>query len=97
MTSNDPRGREQSGCIKDARGRKVTQVYPVALHLLHRTSEGIPPEVLRNLTRQIGIGKLSSSQLGFWGGIVAFACAVLLLGSAIVQLATGKMAPGNCV
>jgi hypothetical protein len=97
VTSNDSCPRQQSGYIKDARGRKVTQVDPVALHLLHRADERIPPEVLRELTRKIGIGKLSSSRLAFGSGIVAFACALLLLGSAIVQLATGRMALGGFV
>ena len=47
------------GRIKDARGRKVTQLDPVAMFLLHRYHEGIPQEVLRKLTREIGIGKLA--------------------------------------
>ena len=94
MTSRELPARRQSGQIKDARGRKVTQLDPVALHLLRRPNGGIPPDVLRELTRKIGIGRLSNSRVGFWGGVVAFACALLLVGSAIVRLATGTITPG---
>ena len=82
---------KRAGRIKDARGRKVTQFDPVAMHLLHRHDEGIPHEVLRELTREIGIGKLADSWFGLCVGSIGFACALLLLGDALTQLIKGSI------
>ena len=82
---------KRAGRIKDTRGRKVTQLDPVAMHLLHRHDEGIPREVLRELTQEIGIGKLADSWFGLCVGGIGFACALLLLGDALTQLIGGGM------
>jgi len=97
MAVNDPSLRQKSGRIKDARGRRVTQIDPVAMHLLHRHDEGIPHEVLRELAREIGIGKLADSWFGLCVGGIGFACAMLLLGDALIQLIRGSMLLGEFV
>lgn len=77
--------------IKDARGCSVTQLDPVAMYLLHRNGGVIPHEVLRELTREIGFGKLDESRLGIWGGVVALVCALVLVGSGLMQLHKGSI------
>ncbi len=67
------------------------------MYLLHRHNEGIPREVLNELAREIGIGRPVESRFGLWGGGVAFACALLLLASALTQLIKGSMLFGEFV
>jgi len=86
-----PLARRQANQIKDARGREVPQLDPVAMHLLHRHDEGIPKDVLSVLTREIGFGKLADSPLGLIVGGVGFACATLLRGFAISDLIRGNI------
>ncbi len=83
--------RRRAKRIKDARGRSVTQLDPVALYLLHRHDEGIPHEELRELTREIGIGKLDENWLGILGGAIGFACALVLMISAVTELINGSI------
>ena len=52
MADHGPSRTGRRGHITDARGRKVTQLDPVALHLLHR-HEAIPAEDLRAIAAAI--------------------------------------------
>ncbi|MBU0639651.1 MAG: hypothetical protein KKB50_12360 [Planctomycetes bacterium] len=54
MTTNDSPRRHQIGHIKDARGRRVTQLDPVTMRLLHQ-QDAIPYETLRELADEIGM------------------------------------------
>jgi len=83
--------RQRGGHIDDDRGKTVTQYDPVSMYLLRRHDAGIPEDVLRELTHRIGIGKLADSRLGLLGGIVAFACTLLLLGGSILLFIQGQI------
>ena len=87
MAGDDPSSTHKAGRIKDARGRAVTQIDPVAMYLLHRHDQGIPYEVLRELTREIGVGRPATNRLELWAAVVAFLCVLLLVGDGLLQLA----------
>ncbi|UCG16522.1 MAG: zinc ribbon domain-containing protein [Phycisphaerales bacterium] len=55
MAPGDPNSLPHGQRIKDARGRKVTQLDPVTMRLL-RQHHVIPPETLRKLADEIGVG-----------------------------------------
>ena len=67
------------------------------MHLLHRHDEGIPAEVLSEMARQIGIGRPAASRFGFWVSVVAFGCALLLLGDGLIQLSKGSLLFGQFI
>jgi hypothetical protein len=52
MAETESRARPKTGHIKDARGRKVSQLDPVAMHLL-RQNHMIAPEDLRRLAVEL--------------------------------------------
>ena len=52
MTDPDESGARRVGSVKDARGRKVSQLDPVAMHLL-RQNDMIAPEDLRRIAVEI--------------------------------------------
>ena len=54
MGESEATQRQQSGSIRDARGRKVTQLDPVAMHLM-RQHGGIEPDVLRTIANEPGV------------------------------------------
>lgn len=87
--------RQRTGQIGDDRGQRVTQYDPVAMYLLRRHDAGIAQDVLRELTQRIGIGEFADTRVGLVGGIIAFACTLLLLGSIIVRLIQGQIAPAE--
>ncbi len=55
MPGERPDQRPHKGRIRDANGRRVTQLDPVALHLLHR-HELIDREALTNILEEKGVG-----------------------------------------
>jgi len=52
MAAEDQLGSVRKGRVIDARGRRVTQLDPVAMHLLHR-HDVIPTEELRTIATEI--------------------------------------------
>jgi hypothetical protein len=52
MVAGGQSGSVRGGRVKDARGRRVTQLDPVAMHILHR-HEAIPAEDLRTIATAI--------------------------------------------
>ena len=54
MTEKETSGPRYAGRVKDARGRKVTQLDPVALHLLRR-HEVIEADTLRAIANETGV------------------------------------------
>lgn len=51
--------------VVDARGRRVTQLDPVTMHLLHR-NDRIDAETLRAIAREIGPGLSRARRAWFW-------------------------------
>jgi hypothetical protein len=74
MAKRQPPTHRQAGRIRDARGRLVTQLDPVIMHLLHR-HEVIEPETLQEIAKQVGIGTTQVTRVMFW--IVLFGVAFL--------------------
>ncbi len=54
MAKHEPPAHQHTGCIKDARGRKVTQLDPVAAYLL-RQHDVIEADVLRAIAHEKGV------------------------------------------
>ena len=90
MSEEESPTRQQPGRIRDARGRLVTQLDPVMTHLL-RQRGGIPPEVLRDMAQQIGIGMIRANRVAFWAGIVAIACCGIGLAIGFTRLSAGSI------
>jgi hypothetical protein len=79
-----------TGRIKDARGRRASQLDPVLLHLRHEHSR-IPPGPLRSIARRIGLGMTTANRITMWASIVGLVC--LVTGAVIlsVRLSNGAI------
>ncbi len=78
MARRSPRTTQQAGHFKDARGRKVTLLDPVTMHLLHQ-HDMIPAETLRELSDEIGVGWSRRIRMVFLISLVCFTLGVLVL------------------
>ncbi len=87
MTANDAPSRRRSGQIKDARGRKVTQLDPIALNLL-RQYDVIDAETLQAITSEKGVGMKRGERTALIGGIC---CASLVIFLFVFALVTGDI------
>jgi hypothetical protein len=63
---------------KDARGRLVTQLDPIAMRLLVQ-HETIPAEVLRDIAEEIDPGEVRKRRLGLVGGLIGAGVAYVLI------------------
>lgn len=86
----------QAGRVTDARGRSVTQLDPVMMHLLHQPGV-IPPDVLRQMSRRIGIGMTRANRLAIGGSVVCLLCFAIALAISITRLADGSIGMGKAV
>ena len=75
MAEGNPSSSSHKGHIQDVRGRKVAQLDPVTMRLLHK-HDVIPAETLRTLSEEIDPGEIRKRQkgliLGVSGAIVAY-------------------------
>jgi hypothetical protein len=85
---------QQAGWIVDARGRRVSQLDPVMMHLLHRPGI-IPSDVLREIAQQIGLGITRATRSAFWASIVGLACLGIALAICMTRLAGGSISTGR--
>jgi len=71
--------RPHKGCIKDARGWKVTQLDPVALHVLHQ-HEPIERDALTRIVseKDVGLSKLEKGTMIACLVIIVFLVSVLI-------------------
>jgi hypothetical protein len=74
MTANNPEPRQTSGQIKDARGRRVTQLDPVALYLLRR-HDVIEADALQAIANENGVRITRKERVSLGGGL----CGLLLV------------------
>ncbi len=76
MPKAEPSRRKNAGRIKDDRGRKVTQLDPIALRML-RQHEVIEAETLRRITQEPGVGLQTVERIAFFcqvGGACLVVC-----------------------
>ena len=69
MAEKAPSRRKQAGRIKDARGRKVTQLDPIAIYLL-RQHDVIEADVLRAIAHEKGVRIAGKERVSLIVGIV---------------------------
>jgi hypothetical protein len=81
---------QQAGRIKDARGRTVSQLEPVTMHLLRRPGI-IPPEVLKDIAQEVGIGMTRATKAAFWSSLLGLACLIIALAILITRLHSGTI------
>jgi hypothetical protein len=80
----------ETGRIKDARGRQVTQLDPVMMHLKHQHAV-IPAEPLGRIAHQVGIGMTRGNQIALWAGLVCTVAVGIALCIGFVRLANGTI------
>ncbi|GAF77658.1 unnamed protein product [marine sediment metagenome] len=76
---------EGVGHVKDARGRKVTQLDPVALHLLRR-HDVIEADALRAIANEKGVRITGAERASLFGGVLG---ALLVISLFTIALITG--------
>lgn len=81
---------QQAGRIKDARGRTVSQLDPVMMHLLHRPGI-IPSDVLREMARHVGLGITRATRGAFWASIIGLVCLGIALAICTIRLVGGNI------
>ena len=69
MAENRLRRPQGTWCLKDARGRSVTQLDPVTMNLV-RQHDVIPAETLRKLAAEVGVGWPLLVKLTFFAMLV---------------------------
>jgi hypothetical protein len=78
---------QQAGRIKDARGRKVTQLDPVAMHLLRR-HHWIDADALRTIANEKGVRITGVERVSLVVGVVG---ALLVISLFTIALITGDI------
>jgi hypothetical protein len=58
---------------------------------LSRRHDVIPPEPLRAIARDVGIGMTRANQIAFWGGVVCLLCLCIALIILLVRLQNGTI------
>ena len=79
-----------AGRITDARGREVSQLDPVMMHLLHRPGV-IPPDVLRDIARELGFGLAKVKRITVWANVAGIACLGIALAICFTRVARGSL------
>jgi hypothetical protein len=92
-TQHDEQQPQEAGRVLDARGRRVSQLDPVAMHLLRRPGI-IPTDVLREIAEQVGIGLTRGTRLVFWTSILGLLCFAIALIICLSRLADGRITTG---
>jgi len=90
MTESGSSPTQRAGWIIDARGRRVSQLDPVMMHLLYRPGI-IPLDVLRKVARQVGSGITRATRGAFWASIAGSACLAIALAICTTRLVGGSI------
>jgi hypothetical protein len=90
MAADETNQSQPAGRILDARGRSVTQLDPVAMHLLRRPGI-VPPDVLREIAQDVGIGLTKAHRVGLWASLAGLVCLAIALAILITRLANGSI------
>ena len=103
MGNVGPSQHPQAGHIKDARGRRVTQLDPITLRL-RGGLEGIPSDLLQDICGRIGT-RMTRTELWLFGSPRIMHCVIrlsvvgfsLLLGMCVAVTIIRPLAPGATV
>jgi hypothetical protein len=87
MTDREPSSPRYAGRIKDARGRKVTQLDPVALYLLRR-HDVIEADTLRAIANEKGVRITTGERAALISGVCG---AVLVVGIFFTEALRGGL------
>ena len=79
MAEGNPSSSSHRGRIKDARGRRVTQLDPVTMRLLHQ-HDVMSAETLRKLAEEIGVGWPWLVRLTFFVMLIVLVIYLLVIG-----------------
>ncbi len=92
MTANDSSPCQKAGRLKDARGRSVTTLDPIAMNFLRQTGV-IPVETLRRLADEIGVGWSRRVRVLFFIAVVCLGLFVLvtILGIIADMIKAGRL------
>jgi hypothetical protein len=90
MAEKDESQPRRAGRIKDARGRPVTQLDPVTMHLLRR-HDVIPSDALQEIAKQVGIGMTQVNRALFWVCLVGLISVVITVPISITSFVRGWM------
>ena len=90
MAMADATPTQHAGRIIDARGRRVSQLDPVMMHLLHRPGI-MPVGVLQQIAQQVGIGITRATRGVFWASVVGLICLGIALAICITRFANGSI------
>lgn len=81
---------QPAGRIIDARGREVSQLDPVMMHLLRRPGI-IPLDVLREIARELGFGLAKVRKLTVWANFLGIVCLAIALAICFIRVARGSL------
>ncbi len=94
MVQQDEAPTQQAGWINDARGRRVSQLDPVMMHLLRRPGI-LPPEVLEEITRQVDVGITRGTRVLLWSSVVGLVCLGIALTVGMTGILGGNIDAGR--
>ena len=94
MAEKEASQQQQAGRIIDARGRRVSQLDPVIMHILHRP-DTIPVDVLRGMAQQVGLGVTRATRTAFWASIAGLICLGIALIICTTKLTGGSISTGR--
>lgn len=82
MAENRPSPPQQAWRVKDVRGRKVTQLDPVTMHLL-RQHDVIEADVLRAIAHEPGVRITAKKRAALFAGLLTSSLVIGLFSSAV--------------
>ena len=83
-----------TGRVKDARGRSVSLLDPVMMHLAHQ-HRVISPGPLAEIAGKVGIGMTRANRVAFWASVVCLVALGIAVSILLVRLAGGSIGFGR--
>ena len=90
MCEGKPNETQQAGWIVDARGKRVSQIDPVMMHLLHKPGT-IPPDVLKKMAEGVGLNLTRGTRCLLWCSMLFFICLVIAVVICYSRLSDGNI------
>jgi len=92
MARTEPSKKELAGRITDARGRVVSELDPVMMHLT-RSPGVIPADTLRHIAQDIGFGMNKRVRIALCAWIVCSVTLVIAVAILLTRLSNGAVTP----